>query len=164
MKTAILYYSRTGNTENAAELIENKLKDKESDIDLIKIKTKKRPGFFKANKAAVKQNKLPIQNSTFDLSDYDKIIIGVPSWASHPAPFYKTFINKSIGINNQRFSIFITGSRSINSNKPAIESMKNELFKLGVINIEAELILKMRKGKIVDGKNKIDSFINKIGG
>jgi flavodoxin len=164
MKTAILYYSRTGNTENAAEILESKLKEKENDVELIEIKAKKRLGFFKANKVAIKQNELPIKNSNCDLSDYNKIIIGIPSWANHPAPFYKTFINKSKGINNQQFFIFITGSRSISSNEPVIKFMKNELFKLGVINIEAELILKMRKGKIVDGKNKIDSFVNKIGG
>jgi flavodoxin len=164
MKTAIVYYSRTGNTKNAAETLKDKLNQKNVEVELVRIKAKKRPGFFNASKAAIKQNELPIQNSDFDLSDYEKIIIGVPSWANHPAPLYKTFLIKSNGIINKKFAIFITGSRSISSNEPTIDSMKNELNKLDIKQIEAELILKMVKGKIVDGENNIDSFVDKIGG
>jgi flavodoxin len=164
MKTAILYYSRTGNTENAAEILENELKEKEIDVKLIKIKAKKKPEFFKANKAAIKQKQLPIKNSNFDLSEYKKIIIGVPSWASRPAPLYKSFLNKSNGIKNKRYAIFITGGKSISSNKPAIESMKNDLSKFDITTIDAELILKMSKGKIIDGENDIVSFVDKIVG
>jgi flavodoxin len=164
MKTALLYYSRTGNTGKAAEILKSKFKEKKIDVELIKIKPKKRPGFFKANKAAIKQIELPIENSDCDLSEYHKIIIGVPSWASHPAPLYKSFLNKSNGIKNKRFAIFITGGRSISCNEPTIDFMKNELQKLDIKNIEAELILKMGKGKIIEGKNRIDSFVDKIGG
>ena len=90
--------------------------------------------------------------------------MGVPSWASHPAPLYKSFLNKSDGFKDKKFAIFITGGRSISSNEPAIESMKNELNKIGINNIEIDLILKMGKGKIFDGEDNIDTFISKIGG
>jgi flavodoxin len=164
MKTAILYYSRTGNTEKAAEVLQSKFNENNVDVELIKIEVKKRPGFFQANKAALKQDELPIENSNFDLSEFEKIIIGVPSWAGHPAPLYKSFLNNSTGMKDKKFAIFITGGRSINSNEPAIALMKNELSKIGVNNIETELILKMAKGKMVDGENNIDSFVDKIGG
>jgi flavodoxin len=164
MKTAIIYYSRTENTKNAAETLQNKLREKNIDVELIRIKPEKRPGFFKASKIAIKQEELPIENSNYDLSEYEKIIIGVPSWANHPAPFYKTFLNKSNGFKNKQFAIFITGSRSISSNESTIDSMKNELNKLDIKQIEAELILKMIKGKIVDGEKNIDTFVDKIGG
>jgi len=163
LKAAIIYYSRTGNTEQAAEIIEEKLKEKNVDVDLIPIKAKKRPGFFRASEAAIKQIPLPIENSDFNLSAYDEIIVGVPSWANHPAPLYKSFLTKCKEITNKKFAIFITGGRSTNSNEPAIESMRLELDKIGINNIETELILKMSKGKIIDGTNNLDSFVHNIG-
>ena len=45
MKIGIVYYSRTGNTKYAAEIIEKKLKDLKKDVDSIEIEHLKKPGF-----------------------------------------------------------------------------------------------------------------------
>ena len=94
MKTGIIYYSRTGNTKQAAETIEKKLKNKKIDVKLFEIKHVKKPGFFKAGYAAMRQKELPIIDVDFDLKKYDLLLFGSPIWAGKPAPFIKTFINK----------------------------------------------------------------------
>ena len=67
MKIAIVYYSRTGNTRHVAKIIEAKLKKQNADVNLVEIEHLKKPGFFKAGKAAIAQRELPIKNSEFDL-------------------------------------------------------------------------------------------------
>jgi flavodoxin len=164
MKTAIVYYSRTGNTKNAVGVLKKELEKKEHEVDLIKIEAEEKPRFFKANKAAIKQNKLPIKNSDYDISKYKTIIIGVPSWASNPAPFYISFLDKIDGIEDKKFAIFITGGRSIQNNESAIDILKNKLKKYNIKNIDGELILKMRRGRIINGEKNITSFIERICG
>ena len=53
MKIGIIYYSRTGNTKKAAQIIKDKLRDKKIEVELFEIKHVKKPGFFKAGKAAM---------------------------------------------------------------------------------------------------------------
>src|SRR4030042_3891710 len=55
MKIGIVYYSRTGNTRNAAQLLEKKLREKKAEVDLIEIEHVKKPGFFTAGRAAMKK-------------------------------------------------------------------------------------------------------------
>lgn len=54
MKTAIVYYSRTGNTRYVANMLEEKLKEEKADVDIIEIKAEKTPGFLKAGRSAMK--------------------------------------------------------------------------------------------------------------
>ena len=142
MKNAIVYCSRTANTKEAAEILEKKLEKNDINVDLIKKRAEKRPGFFKANRTAIKQNEISIKNSDYVLSEYTTLLIGVPSWASHPALLYKSFLKEVDNIKDKRFAVFITGGKSIQSNESAIEVMKIELRNLGVNNIEAKLILR----------------------
>ena len=95
MKIGIIYYSRTGNTRNVAKKLEEKLKNKKISVELIEVKHTKKPGFFRAGYAAIKQKDLPITNTNFDLKKYDILLFGAPIWAGKPAPFVKTFINKA---------------------------------------------------------------------
>lgn len=76
----IVYYSRTGNTKAIATLLADKLRQKHADVDVIEIEAMKRPGFFTAGRAAMKQQQLPIKNSNVDLGKYESVIVGSPTW------------------------------------------------------------------------------------
>ena len=67
MKIGLVYYSRTGNTKKIAKILEEKFKEKNTEIDLIEIEHVKKPGFFAAGKASTKQLELPIKNNHFDM-------------------------------------------------------------------------------------------------
>jgi hypothetical protein len=117
-----------------------------------------------SNRAAIEQDDLPIVNIDYDLNNYENIVVGVPSWANHPAPYYISYLRRAKGKDDKRFAVFITGGRDPKTNLSTVKVMKDEMTHLGINKIVAELILKMRRGKIVDKIGSIDTFIDKIGG
>ena len=163
MKTGIIYYSRTGNTKQAAETIEKKLKNKKIDVKLFEIKHVKKPGFFKAGYAAMRQKELPIIDVDFDLKKYDLLLFGSPIWAGKPAPFIKTFINK-IGktIRGKKTMVFLTCSSKPDKYVNAAKIVSKYLEKINIKTTDTFLILKMKKKQIITGTQDIDGFVEKI--
>ncbi|KRM72043.1 flavodoxin [Lacticaseibacillus brantae DSM 23927] len=79
-KTLIVYYSRTGNTKAVAEIIQSQVGG-----DLVQIETKSaRPTNYRAeveqNETEQNTDTLPALKSLPDLSQYDRIFIGSPTW------------------------------------------------------------------------------------
>ena len=162
MKIGIIYYSRTGNTRNVAKKLEEKLKNKKISVELIEVKHTKKPGFFRAGYAAIKQKDLPITNTNFDLKKYDILLFGAPIWAGKPAPFVKTFINKAKNSEGKKAAIFLTCSSNPNKYVKAAEIISRYLEKINIKTIDTFLILKMKKKQIVTGTQEIDGFVEKI--
>jgi flavodoxin len=160
MKIGIVYYSRTGNTRQVAKTLEEKFKEKNAEVDLIEIEHVKRPHFFTAGKAASKQLELPIKNTDFNMEKYDLIIAGSPTWAAKPSPFMKIFINKAENIKGKKVAIFGTGMSPLNSREQFKEIIKNSLEKAGIKTFDSFLALQFRRGKLVDGEQNIDNFVN----
>jgi len=92
MKTLVIYYSFKGSTKKEAERIAQEL----GDADLCEVKESKKrnlftsfvPGIFQA--AGRKPTKIKPPELDFNL--YNKIIIGAPIWASHPAPAWNSIV------------------------------------------------------------------------
>ena len=162
MKIGIIYYSRTGNTRNVAKKLEEKLKNKKISVELIEVKHTKKPGFFRAGYAAIKQKDLPITNTNFDLKKYDILLFGAPIWAGKPAPFVKTFINKAKNSEGKKAAVFLTCSSNPNKYVKAAEIISRYLEKINIKTIDTFLILKMKKKQIVTGTQEIDGFVEKI--
>ena len=162
MKIGIVYYSRTGNTRQAAKLLEEKLKGKNAEVDLIEIEHEKRPGFFAAGKAASKQLKLPIKNTNFNMEKYDVIIAGSPTWAGSPSPFITMFMDKAEHIKGKKVAVFSTGMSPIDQRQRFIEKMKNILTHAGFTPVDTYLALNFKRGKMVDGEQHIDNFITTV--
>jgi flavodoxin len=161
MKIGILYYSRTGNTRQAAKILEEKIKQN-AEVDLIEIEHVKKPGFFKAGGAAMKQKELPIKNTDFDMEKYDFLIVGSPIWGGNPSPFVKSFMNKAENIKGKQAAVFSTGGGSIDKREKFNGIIKNNLENVGVKTIDNYLALHMRKEQIVDGEQNIDNFIKTV--
>ncbi len=162
MKVGIVYYSRTGNTKRAAEIFEEKLKEKKINVDLIEIESVKRPSYLKASISAVRQKDLPIKNTDYNLNKYDVLLVGSPVWAGKPTPFIKTFFNKALNIKGKKSAVFITCSSSPDSQLKAAEIIKEDLEKLGVKQVNALIALNMKEEEIRRGKKKIEGFIMDI--
>lgn len=162
MKIGMIYYSRTGNTKKIAKILEEKLKEKNNEIDLIEIEHVKKPGFFKAGKASVKQLELPIKNTDFNMEKYDTIILGTPTWAGKPSPFIKSYLNKAENIKGKKIAIFGTGMSPINKRDQFIEIMRNNLENIGIKTDDNYLFLNFSRGQLKDGEQNIDNFIKNV--
>ena len=161
MKICIIYYSRTGNTRNAAKLLEEKLKERKADVELIEIEAVKKPGFLKAGRAAMTQKELPITNTDVDLKKYDKILVGSPTWAGRPTPHIRSFFNIADNYNGKEAGVFFTCSGSIEKSQTG-KDIKNYLGEIGLNVIDEILSLQMKKEEIKDGEKNIDGFIKTI--
>ena len=146
MRTAIIYYSMSGNTEFAAEKIAKKL-----EADVIRIEPVKAypdkgvKKFFWGGKSAVMGEEPELLPYDFQAEQYDTIIIGTPIWASSFAPPIKTFLSKNRNITDKKIAVFTCFSGG--GADKAIEKMKKFI---GVDTFLAELIL-------VDPKDKENS-------
>ncbi len=93
MKTAIIYYSMSGNTAFAAEKLAEEIR-----ADLIRIQpVKAYPDkglrkFLRGGKSAVMAETPELEPYTFNAEAYDRIIIGFPVWAGNITPPVRTFV------------------------------------------------------------------------
>lgn len=160
MKTAVVYYSMSGNTDYVSNYISKKM-----NVDLIKIVPKKEypksgfKKFFWGGKSAVMGETPELEEYEFDSDKYDKIIFGTPVWASSFVPPIRTFIKENKEkLANKRISVFVCYSGG--GADKAISKLKKYI---NVNNFEAELILIDPKDKPSDDKdNMIDEFCQKL--
>ena len=162
MTIGIIYYSRTGNTRAAAQILAEKLKKKEAAVDLIEIEAVKRPGFFTAGRAAMKQKELPIKNTDIDLGKYKTLIVGSPTWGGCCSPFIKTFFSSAKNIKGKNTALFITGGGTPDPQGRPREMMRDSLTNVGVNLSDSFLGLQMRRGTIKDGEQHIDGFVQSV--
>lgn len=91
MKTLVVYYTRTKNTELVAAVIA-----KEFNADLRRVEDLKTYGILRAltlgSFDALRGKKGKIKLVNFDLSGYDRVFIGTPIWAWRAVPAINTFI------------------------------------------------------------------------
>lgn len=91
MKTLIVYYSRTGNTQAACQALQ-----KELGCDILEIRDLKNReggwGFFTAALGSMFNTHTKIDPDHTDLASYDAVIISSPVWAGRPAAAIRTFI------------------------------------------------------------------------
>ncbi len=108
MKTAVVYYSMSGNTKYVAEKITRTL---EADlIPLLPAKAFPDSGFkkfFWGGKSAIMGERPKLEPYAFDAASYDLVILGSPVWAGTFAPPLRTFLhdNRS-GLEGKRLAAF----------------------------------------------------------
>lgn len=93
MKTLIIYYSQHGSTEVVARTLAKELK-----TDILEVTDLKNRSGFK-NKLtscidSIKETKTEIAPSEVDLTEYNSIYIGTPTWAGKPTPAIITLIDR----------------------------------------------------------------------
>ena len=163
MKTAIVYYSMSGNTKYVADKIADGIKNS-GEVDIIRIEPKKAypdkgaKKFFWGGKSAVMGETPALQPYEFNLEKYDRIIFGTPVWASTFVPPLKTFINENPGIKDKEIAVFTCFSGG--GADKAIEKMKKYI---GIEKFEAELILIDPKDKVKEEDDeKIAEFCSML--
>lgn len=125
MKSVVIYYSYSGNMEEAA----NRASEL-TDADLIRITTKEEPkgkGFkamLKGGHQALKGFKPIINVDGLDFSQYDTIILGTPVWAGTYAPAMRTFLENYLFTNKK---VFLMATSASGNAKKMIKNLETIL-------------------------------------
>jgi flavodoxin len=130
MKVAIVYFSLTGNTEKAALEIEKQLENK--GIKVSRIKLHGNPGTFMGNLLkALFRIKSNLKTASYDMKEFDFIVLGSPVWMFSPTPQVNTFFKKCGGMEGKNAIVFVTYGSGTGKER-AINIMKQSLIKKGV--------------------------------
>jgi len=106
MKSAIIYYSFEGNTKLIAEAIHEIIQG-----DILELKTENelnKKSFSKylwGGHQALMNKKPVLQPYTFDIDNYDTLVLGTPVWAWTYSPAMNTFLSKEL-INDKKIYLF----------------------------------------------------------
>ena len=123
MKTMILFYSRTRKTSLVAKTLAQ-----EVNADYIEITDlNNRAGamnYIKASVDAFRENKTLIKPESVDLSDYDLIYLGSPTWAGKPAPAMITLIDQC---NFQGKDLILFATMGSSGGRKVIERMREKI-------------------------------------
>ena len=159
MKTAIVYYSMSGNTKYVADKIAEKI-----DADIIRIEPVKAypdqgaKKFIWGGKSAVMGETPALQPYEFSAEKYERIILGTPVWASTFAPPIRTFLKENSDIHGKKIAVFICFSGG--GADKVIEKMEKYI---GIEEFEAELILVDPKENVkAENDEKIDVFCDMV--
>ena len=156
MRRLVVYYSLSGNTEEAAQKIAEKL-----DAELLKLGTvKTMPKSFAAQilvgGGQVMMNYIPeLKPIDKDISLYDEIILGSPIWNSKGVPAINAFLKDENAAGKVTSLFFLSGGGEI---QKGLEAITKKLP-----NLKNTVSLLDRKH--ADSKNndaKIDQFVDSI--
>ncbi len=108
MKSVIVYYTHTGNTKKAAEILNGLLLGKGA-VDVIRLNAKdESDSFFGQAGRAVRHKRAEIEAVEFDLAVYDLLCFGTPVWAFGPAPAMNTYLDECFGLEDKEVILFTT--------------------------------------------------------
>ena len=162
MTVGIVFYSRTGNTRKAAELLADKIKAKGRSVELVEIEAVRRPGFLTAGHASQQQKELPIKNEPADLGKYEFVVFGVPVWAGLPSPMLKSFLAKVPGSPRVPAACFLCGSGKAETHDRAVACIKDCVAGKGFLLHEPVLEIQMGRKGIIGQSPSIDDFLASV--
>lgn len=119
MKKLIVFYSRTGVTKKAAEIL---AKEIDAEIKEIKDKDKREgaTGYLRSGYQAMNRKLAEIEQDEKNPNDYELVIIGTPVWADKIPPAIRTYLTRNKL--EKKIGILITMGGS--GDKEVIEEIK----------------------------------------
>lgn len=133
MKRVIIYYSQGGTTDLVAKTLAQKL-----NADLIRIHDlKNREGFknkLLSSINAFREVKTDIIPARVDISAYDTIYIGTPTWAGNPTPAILTIIDRT---NFTGKDVILFATMDANRGETNIERLEEKVKMRGARVIES---------------------------
>lgn len=108
MKTAIIYYSHSGNTKKIADILSDYLKQA-GEVEAIGLQAQdETANFFRQSARAFRHKRAKISQVNFDLDKYDLICFASPVWAFGPAPAMNTYLDKCFNVGGKEIILFTT--------------------------------------------------------
>jgi flavodoxin len=130
MKSLIVYYSYSGNTQKVAYILAEYLRQK-VEADIIELEPlDESDKFFPQAIRAFGHKRAQLQPVNCDLSAYGLICFGTPVWAFGPAPAMNTYLDDCFGLEDKAVILFTTyGSGT--GNRRCLNYMQDILAKKG---------------------------------
>ncbi|UCD00731.1 MAG: flavodoxin family protein [Promethearchaeota archaeon] len=155
MNLLIVFYSRTGNTKNIAELITNSLNCEYEEIFDTKKRTGFIIGFIKSGYAATRKKLTTLKEIQKNPELYDLIILGTPIWNKRMTPAIRTYITNNLSkFKNVAFFCTEGGKGGLKT----FESMAKLCQKEPLSTLEITK-KEIKKGSHID---KINKFVTEI--
>lgn len=156
MSKAVIYYSLSGNTKQAAKDIARKLGAKLFEIDLVKPLPKNTVKQMIVGGMQATFGKTPkIKGVPDNIDYYDEIILGTPVWAGMPASPVNTFIKK-YGVADKIDAVFTFSGGG--DNDRCIAQLSKSLK-----NLKNTVALADRSSdKAKDNQEKLEKFVMDI--
>jgi hypothetical protein len=145
-------------------LLSDGFNDRGVETDMIEIEIEGDPSFRRIGKMSKDDSQIRLLNTEFDLDPYDIVIIGSPVWAGNPSVPLVSFLERSGDGKGRRTGIFMTGMRATRKNDRTIEALVQRLSDMGYGANIGNLILKFRRGRLVEGEESISDFVDGIVG
>ncbi len=121
MKTLVVYYSATGNTEIVAKEIAKKY-----NADLVKLEDFKQRSKFVlyvyGSYCALKDKGWDIKPLNVNLKDYSKVFVGSPVWAGRQVPAINTFLTNADFTGKEVIPFVTMGGRNPAKSIPKMSS------------------------------------------
>jgi len=131
MKSAIIFYSYSGNTVKVAMALAETL-EAAGPVDVIRLKpADESDSFFGQVARALFKKTATIEDVQFDLNAYSLICLGTPVWAFGMTPAMRRYIEKCSGIEDKDIILFTTYGSGTGNNK-CLNEMQAILSKKGV--------------------------------
>jgi len=131
MKSAIIYYSYSGNTKKVAEILAELLGESGQVQQMELIAPEESKSFLAQCRKALYHLKAKINPVQVDLSGFDLICLGSPVWAFAPAPAMNTYLDVCTGLEGKKVILFTTyGSGT--GNQRCLRYIQDLLSKKGV--------------------------------
>jgi len=114
MRSLVVYYSFSGNTDHAAKLFAGELK-KKGEVDIQRLFPKDEiKDFLGQCRAARAYKRADLEGKVdHDASPYDLVVLGSPVWAFAPVPAMNTFLDSLSGLNGKRVIVLLTSGSGL---------------------------------------------------
>jgi len=157
MKSLVVFYSWTGNTEMTAKAL---AAGTGAGLRFLKEEKKRRKasGFLGAAFGALTGSKSVLKDPDYNTDGYDILFIGTPVWAMHSTPALNTWIQNAV-FKNRKVYLFITNASG--REQRVIDSLAKRIRKKGGTILGSFAIKTERNGKIDPDKvrSKVKNWV-----
>lgn len=156
MKRLVVYYSLSGNTENAATMIAEKLGADIVKVDTVKAMPKSFAAQILVGGGQVAMNVVPkIKPLKVDVNTYDEIILGTPIWNSKGVPAINAFLKDKTAAEKVTSVFTLSGG---GESKKCMDALEAQLPNLK----HSVSLLDKKHVDSKDNETKIEMFIKRI--
>lgn len=136
MKSLIVYYSFSSNTQKVAQVLKEVLSRK-GETDLVGLKPEdESDNFFIQVVRALTKKRALLKEAPLDVAGYDLVCIGTPVWAFAPAPAVNSYIDGLKNIEGRDAICFITYGSGIGTGR-CLNTMKMALKEKGAFKLSS---------------------------
>ena len=158
MRSLLVYYSFSGNTDHVAKLFAGELK-KKGEVDTQRLFPKNEiKDFLGQCRAARAYKRADLGGKAdYDASPYDLIVLGSPVWAFAPVPAMNTYLDNISGLNGKRVIVLLTSGSGLGV-KHCFKNIRRVLKNKGASTIDEINIpdrLQKNEGHIIDLFNSV---------